>query len=83
LPSPAVAAPPSRALTAPPACLRFHGPAGVDASAYNEEQLAGRVAWVRQAVPVDTTVYDFFNNDAGGHASVNLRMLRAPSHASS
>jgi uncharacterized protein YecE (DUF72 family) len=66
-----------RAFTAPPAYLRFHGPAGLYASAYSEQELAAWVAWLRRAVPADTTVYAFFNNDAGGHAVVNARQLTA------
>jgi uncharacterized protein YecE (DUF72 family) len=66
-----------RAFTAPPAYLRFHGPAALYASPYGEPQLVEWVAWVRQAVPADTTVYAFFNNDAGGHAVTNARQLTA------
>jgi uncharacterized protein YecE (DUF72 family) len=72
-----------QAFTAQPAYLRFHGPAGLYASAYSEQELAAWVARLRQVVPADTRVYAFFNNDAGGHAVVNARMLRALDHASS
>ena len=65
------------AFTAPPAYLRFHGPAGLYTSPYSEAQLAGYIAWVRANVPRDATVYAFFNNDVGGHAVTNARQLRA------
>ena len=66
-----------RSFTAPPAYLRFHGPAGLYASPYGEAQLAEYIAWVRAGVPEDATVYAFFNNDVGGHAVTNARQLRA------
>ncbi len=66
-----------RAFTAPPAYLRFHGPAELYASRYTAGQLAAYAAWVRSAVPAGTPVYAFFNNDAGGHAIANARQLRA------
>jgi len=72
-----------RAFTAPPAYLRFHGPERLYASAYSEGKLAEWATWIRQEVPAGTTVYAFFNNDVGGHAVVNARMLRALAHASS
>jgi uncharacterized protein YecE (DUF72 family) len=66
-----------RAFTAPPAYLRFHGPAGLYTSPYSEAQLADSVAWVGANVPSDATVFAFFNNDVGGHAITNARQLRA------
>lgn len=72
-----------KTFTAPPAYLRFHGPAGLYASAYSEGQLAEWATWIRREVPAGTTVYAFFNNDVGGHAVANARMLRALAHASS
>jgi uncharacterized protein YecE (DUF72 family) len=72
-----------RAFTAPPAYLRFHGPERLYASPYSVGQLGEWTTWIRQEVPAGTTVYAFFNNDAGGHAIVNARMLRALAHASS
>jgi uncharacterized protein YecE (DUF72 family) len=66
-----------RAFTAPPAYLRFHGPAGLYTSPYSEGQLADYAVWVGTNVPEDATVYAFFNNDVGGHAVTNARQLRA------
>ena len=71
-----------QAFTAPPAYLRFHGPAGLYASPYSDGQLAEHLAWTDENVPPHTTVYAFFNNDAGGHAVANARTLRALAHAS-
>ncbi len=71
-----------QAFATPPAYLRFHGPERLYASAYSEAQLAEHLAWTNENVPPHTTVYAFFNNDAGGHAIVNARMLRALAHAS-
>jgi uncharacterized protein YecE (DUF72 family) len=68
--------PQTEAFTAPPAYLRFHGPAGLYASSYSVERLAEAVAWVRDNVPGDATVFAFFNNDRGGHAVTDARRLR-------
>ena len=65
------------AFTAAPAYLRFHGPAGLYASPYSEEQLGSYATWAHDSVPIDVPVYAFFNNDAGGHAITNARQLRA------
>jgi len=60
---------------APFVYLRFHGPRELFASRYSEEELAGWAAQVRSWLAEGRPVYAYFNNDAGGHAIENARML--------
>lgn len=55
--------------------LRFHGPRELFASRYSEEELAAWAAHVRAWLAGGRPVYAYFNNDVGGYAIENARML--------
>jgi uncharacterized protein YecE (DUF72 family) len=61
----------------------LHGGSAAPPGCYDRKTLAG---WANRLVDLwkkSEEVYAFFNNDVGGHAVVNARMLRALAHASS
>ncbi|MCE5306925.1 MAG: DUF72 domain-containing protein [Acidobacteriales bacterium] len=63
--------------TAPFVYLRFHGPERLFGSSYNDEQLRGWAARIREWLAAPLDVYVYFNNDFHGYALANARTLAA------
>ncbi len=57
--------------------LRFHGPAGLYASSYSDEELEMWAKKIRKWLSEGKDVYAYFNNDAQGYAVDNAMMLEA------
>jgi uncharacterized protein YecE (DUF72 family) len=56
--------------------VRFHGATGRYDGSYPDERLADWAEWLQGAASTSVPVYAYFNNDVGGHAPRNARVLR-------
>ncbi len=70
------AAPSPRAVTAPFAYLRFHGPGPLYGGEYGKRGLAPWLPWILELTEKGLPVYAYFNNDAGGAAVRDAALLR-------
>ena len=65
-----------RHLIGPIVYVRFHGATGKYSGCYSQDQMRAWADWLRSVAQPRRPVYAYFNNDIGGHAVENARMLR-------
>jgi uncharacterized protein YecE (DUF72 family) len=56
--------------------VRFHGTTGRYSGNYSKAQLKSWAEWLKQYIKQVRSIYVYFNNDVGGHAINNAKMLR-------